>query len=263
MKIDISKNELYITDFYRVIQNRMPRKCFPPKEGRASDGLIYILKGSCMYTFSDGTRFTVSEGNVLYLAHDSIYSMVILDDVYEVIYSDFMFGGSEQRQSMCFTLQDSRKIENLFYRLKQAYLMKQSGYQSDCLAILYQLYTIILKASNASYLTSHSKKQIEQARAYILGNFSSKDLTVKTLAQQANISEVYFRKMFYAYFHCSPNRYIVNVRLSNAKELMRDHYLTLEDVAFQTGFSSLSYFCRVFKEHTGMTPRTFRSKLLT
>lgn len=51
----------------------------------------------------------------------------------------------------------------------------------------------------------------------------------------------------------SPHRW-----LAWARELMTYSFLTLEDCALQSGFSSLQYFCRVFKKGYGITPAKYR-----
>ncbi|MBQ7054474.1 MAG: helix-turn-helix transcriptional regulator, partial [Oscillospiraceae bacterium] len=84
-------------------------------------------------------------------------------------------------------------------------------------------------------------------------------LSVTSLAESIDLSEVYFRKLFKAQFDVSPAQYIISVRLKKAKELMRSPFLSLEECALQSGFSSLQYFCRVFKKATGATPGSYRN----
>ena len=75
------------------------------------------------------------------------------------------------------------------------------------------------------------------------------------------MSEVYFRKLFKSAIGVSPAKFMINCKTARAKELLSEDYLSLEEIAERCGFSSLSYFCRVFKSSTGMTPGEFRSKL--
>jgi AraC-like DNA-binding protein len=87
---------------------------------------------------------------------------------------------------------------------------------------------------------------------------SDESITVESLARHAGISEVYFRRLFKSVTGISPAKYITDQKIRRAKELLELDYLTLEDVSERCGFSSLSYFCRVFKENVGMTPGEFR-----
>ena len=88
------------------------------------------------------------------------------------------------------------------------------------------------------------------------------ELNVTRLAAKSEMSEVYLRKLFHMRYGCSPKQYIALSRLQYAKELMTIPTLTLEEIALQSGFSSLSYFCRTFKEQYGESPGEIRKELL-
>ena len=84
-------------------------------------------------------------------------------------------------------------------------------------------------------------------------------LSVSALAKIADMSEVYFRKLFKAEVGVSPLKYIISVRLKKAKQLMKNYpFLTLEECARQSGFSSLHYFSRVFLSEFGTNPSKYR-----
>ena len=262
MKIDISKNELYITSFRRVLKNYVPQKKIIHTTGRKCDAFLYVLSGNCEYQFRDGTHFTVQAGDVFYLANGSIYEMNVSKERYEVIFADFLFEETEERKSLCFSVINQEEYERSFQRLHNTYSAKDIGYVSKCLAELYRLYAKLISASNISYLPSASQKKAEEARDYILQNLTQNDLRLSKIAAAAAVSEVYLRKLFHAHYGASPNQYITNARLRYAKELMHEPNLTLENIALQCGFSSLPYFCRVFKEAEGISAGEFRKALM-
>ena len=116
-----------------------------------------------------------------------------------------------------------------------------------------------MQAARATqYLPGASRHPLERARAFILEHSADETLSIQSLARKADMSEVYFRKLFHALYGSTPIAYIMEVRLTNAKELMRYTDLSLEEIALQCGFSSLSYFCRVFKKQTDLTPSQYR-----
>lgn len=59
--------------------------------------------------------------------------------------------------------------------------------------------------------------------------------------------------------------YINNLRVDRAKALMREENISITDISVRVGFSSIHYFCRVFKRIVGQTPKDYansiRSKL--
>ncbi len=260
MNIDITKSELTITQLQHVLHSRMSPKRIHHTEGRPWDGLCYILNGCCHYTFSDGSALTTTRGCLLYLAKDALYNMHVEEGPYESIYVDFLFDAPQPRQSAVLLPRDAEETENRFHRLLQRFSHKTPGYRSDCLSILYRIYGA-LQASNApQYLPLSSRHRMESACAFIGEHLSDEALSVKALAQQAGISEVQFRKLFQAACGSTPIAYIIEKRLAHAKELMRYSDLSLEEIALQSGFSSLSYFCRVFKKQTSQTPGQYRSQ---
>lgn len=117
-----------------------------------------------------------------------------------------------------------------------------------------------MKTVNKIYISKSSRNKIAESKDYIDANFNDTSLSVDFLAEKAVMSNVYFRSLFKAQYHLSPSQYIISVRLKNAKSLMKYSFLTLEECALQSGFSSLQYFCRVFKKYTGMTPSEYRNQ---
>jgi len=85
-------------------------------------------------------------------------------------------------------------------------------------------------------------------------------LTNAVLAQECNVSEVYFRKLFVRYFNTSPKQFLIDVRLQNAKQLLTEGELEISAVSERCGFSNPYHFCRLFKAHTGMTPTQYRKE---
>ena len=57
-----------------------------------------------------------------------------------------------------------------------------------------------------------------------------------------------------------PARYIQKYRIDKAKELLVADKGSMEQIARATGFAGASYFCKVFKSVTGMTPSEFAEK---
>ena len=120
--------------------------------------------------------------------------------------------------------------------------------------ILYNIYNHLQQGADQSYLNKNKKDEITGIKRYMDEHFNQSDLSVSVLAEQIGISEVYFRKLFKAQYGISPSKHLISVRLKNAQKLMRSQFLTLEECALQSGFSSLQYFCRLFKKETGITP---------
>lgn len=256
-RIDITKNNLYINKFINVIKgtNRAHHRLLHV-QCRHSDAFVYILSGSCTYKFSYGDEYTVNKGDILYLAHQADYTMYIHTENYNFIFCDFEFNEASPRKSDVYTLNNPDYAENLFIKLLQ---YKDSF--PDLLSGLYNIYGIVMTAKNKVYISKSSQNKISESKNYIDTNFKDSSLSVNFLAKKTAVSEVYFRSLFKSQYNISPSQYIISVRIKNAKILMHYPFLSLEECALQSGFSSLQYFCRIFKKSTGMTPSEYKKQI--
>ncbi|MBQ2891056.1 MAG: helix-turn-helix transcriptional regulator [Clostridia bacterium] len=230
--------------------------------GRHSDAFVYILSGSCSYSFDDGRVFTVNQGDILYLAHNADYTMNIHTPSYRFIYCDFEFDGEDLRESNVYSLIEDSDSENLFRRLYKKYKTFSEDSFAECMSLLYTIYGIILRTQSKDHKKQSVEGKIGEAKEYIDTHFTDVAISVTALAEQTGMSEVYFRKLFKKQYNVSPSQYIISVRIKKAKQLLNYSFLTLEKCALQSGFSSVQYFCRVFKTITGITPSEYRNNKL-
>lgn len=254
--LDITHENLYIKSLIKVIQSERincTRTLYIDK--RHSDAFVYILSGKCLYTFED-TAFYAKQGDLLYLADSSAYSMKEHSERFSFIYCDFEFNSEKKRKSAVYSFKNSLEIENLFYKLLNTY----TNSFTECIRTLYKIYGLILKSAENRYNGSGIKAKIFEAKKYIDSNFSDTDLSVAFLSDMLKISEVYFRRHFKEIFGISPSEYITYTRINNSKELLKYPFLSIEECALQSGFNSLQYFCRVFKNSTGITPAVYRNR---
>ncbi|MBE6693135.1 MAG: helix-turn-helix domain-containing protein [Ruminococcaceae bacterium] len=100
--------------------------------------------------------------------------------------------------------------------------------------------------------------ELDAAVKYIYGNYSSPQLSNSILASQSFISEVYFRRLFTAHFGISPKKFILNLRIAKAKQLLSEGFGSVSSISEKCGFSSQYHFCRIFKARCGITPSEYR-----
>ncbi|HTJ10595.1 MAG TPA: helix-turn-helix domain-containing protein [Dinghuibacter sp.] len=96
------------------------------------------------------------------------------------------------------------------------------------------------------------RQQFEQVA---LEETSNPALTVGHLADRMNLSVSTLGRLCYRAYGLSPMKYVFNLRLERAALLLAQNYGRVKDVAYETGFSSLSYFSKCYKERYGVPPR--------
>lgn len=89
------------------------------------------------------------------------------------------------------------------------------------------------------------------------------DWNVESMAEYCKLSVGYFSHIFKKRMGAAPMRYLTELRIEKAKELIVTNSMSLSDIAPMVGFPDPLYFSRVFKKTTGIPPKEFRQSLLT
>ncbi|UXP32320.1 helix-turn-helix domain-containing protein [Reichenbachiella agarivorans] len=95
---------------------------------------------------------------------------------------------------------------------------------------------------------------LQKVVAVIEGNLADENFGVSELSEQINMSRSNLLRKVKQETGESVSILIRNVRLHNAKHLLKDDALTISEIAYQVGFSSTSYFTKCFRELYGYTP---------
>ncbi len=115
---------------------------------------------------------------------------------------------------------------------------------------------------------------IQQSEAYnitqiivheIINHYTETKFNLDTAYQLVPLSKEHLRKLFIKEHGISPSKFLLQKRLSLAKQLLskkEDGYLRINEIAETCGFNDHAYFCRVFKRETGLAPNEFQLVLL-
>ena len=102
---------------------------------------------------------------------------------------------------------------------------------------------------------------IEQIRGYIESHYME-DITLQDAAAQVHYSDAYFCRFFKQNFDKNFIMYLSELRVEKAKELLSDVTVNVKDIGQKVGIQDSSYFTKVFKRVTGLTPSEYRYKVL-
>ena len=87
-------------------------------------------------------------------------------------------------------------------------------------------------------------------------------LSSKVFNEKFGYNEKYITSLYKAQFGITPGKYICELRIALAKQIMRANpYILLKDVAVQTGYMDALYFSRVFKTKEGMSPSKYLQEM--
>jgi AraC-like DNA-binding protein len=94
---------------------------------------------------------------------------------------------------------------------------------------------------------------------FLAANLSRDELTRDVILQEMRVSRTRFYELLSATGKDSLPVLINELRMDKARELLKSTELTVGEVAYQVGFAEPSYFTRIFRKHSGVTPLEFRA----
>ena len=103
------------------------------------------------------------------------------------------------------------------------------------------------------------KDVIYKAIDYMKRSYHSK-LTLEDTAAHVNLSPSYFSKIFKEELGCSFNTYLNELRIEKSKSLLLAGSASMVEICELVGFEDQSYFTKVFKKITGVTPGKFKER---
>ena len=149
-------------------------------------------------------------------------------------------------------------IVALYNEAITAAVKQKSGFQQLLAGIVGRLLSLAyFYDRNSQFEESDTAKKISQAKVMIQDSFA--DISPEDIASRLCISYSSFRKTFKEYTGFSPARYISEVRMGKAKELLTNTSLSIKEVAYRVGYNNHDYFFTAFRHMTGRTPAEYRA----
>ena len=88
----------------------------------------------------------------------------------------------------------------------------------------------------------------------------AEQLDIAALARSASVSQAYFSRSFKSAFGETPHQYLMSRRMERAMALLRAGDLSVTEVCFAVGFSSLGSFSTQFRRFVGDSPSGYRQR---
>ena len=109
--------------------------------------------------------------------------------------------------------------------------------------------------------TSGYSKLVADIIDYIEKGYGRPELGVAELAARFRLTPSYINVLFKDETGSTIKKYISGVRIENAKQMIRQDYDRIAEIAEKCGYANANYFAKVFREETGMTPLEYRKML--
>lgn len=221
---------------------------------RPFHALSYRLSGNA--TFSDDNKTVqVGTGDLLYMPAGKGYHLVSTQE--QVICMHFTLSESVADEFFSFTPAAGTIFKESFCSLAQVWSSKRPGYNYKAMSLFYKILEQMTRQFSPDYLGADYAR-IEAAVTYMHENFFDPRLDIPTLCTLVHMSDTQLRKLFARVFSVTPLQYINTLRTDYASELLEGSMLSVEEVAYRSGFTDAKYFATVFKKYKGCSPSAFR-----
>ena len=102
-----------------------------------------------------------------------------------------------------------------------------------------------------------NREIMKKAVSYISQHYNE-PISLNYVANEVHLNPAYFSTLFKKEIGLSFKEYLNQVRIEESKRLLTNSNFSIIDIAIAVGFEDQSYFSKVFKKYTGMTPKQFR-----
>lgn len=163
-----------------------------------------------------------------------------------------------------FTPDDSAPFFSIWDELME--VARSDDYMRDMLINqhLSALLTLVMSESWHPEYAATSKKKASMAdvKEYLDQNYKNK-ITLDGLADGFFINKYYLTKVFKEQYGQSITAYLLNIRITRAKQLLRFSEKSVEEIGVEVGIGAPHYFSQVFKEVEGVPPSVYRKQWQT
>lgn len=200
-------------------------------------------------------------------AGDKVHSQKLLDEIlgHIIAHSNNDFNKAKSRVLELVVLLSRAALEGgadveQIFGLNYKYLNKVNKYKtveelSHWLSSMMARFTdCVFNIANLKHVDA-----IYKALDYIKRNYAEK-ITLEDVAAHVYLSPSYFSRIFKEEVDISFNNYLNKVRIENSKRLLLNDELGLVEISQMSGFEDQSYFSKVFKRVTGVTPGKYRQR---
>jgi AraC-like DNA-binding protein len=215
-----------------------------------NDGtLCFIGEDKYHYTFPDHTESYVR--SKLFLSSEELSGLIQVLNKVPHISERF---SREQITIGSLDAQNMQLAEQIFSRLDQ--ISPQADYyQAELYSALLRL--IILLGENNHAPTDNTLGAMQTAVDYI-NEHITENIGIEAVCSEIYMSKYHFCREFKKKIGMTVMEYILKTRITMAKELLCEGRMSVTEISEACGFSSISYFSRVFKNETNLTPLQYK-----
>lgn len=258
------KNLLYLQE---IGESQAQQPHVSTREKLSSYLFFIVTKGSGTLEYQNVT-YQLSQGDCVFIDCRRTYSHRSSGDLWELKWIHF-FGLNmdniyekylESGECPVFKSTNEKFFLQLWEQIFQYADSTTLTAEMEIYSNLTILVSALLHEHENMYAISYSERSdqnLQNIRKYLDTHYTEK-ITLDLLANLFFINKFYLTRIFREKFGISITGYLLQLRITHAKKLLRFTDLSIEEISHECGINDANYFSRVFKKVEGTTPGLFR-----
>ncbi len=194
-------------------------------------------------------NFEEAHCNENYQPHSRNFSVELEDRWYK------KFDIDKRQLPGCFVVDDVI-VKTLFANIFKETIINDHYSKLGIEGLLLQVFTQVLRDGPSKQTPSWIQKVRE-----LISYESPANMNLDYISAQVQIHPVTLSKEFGKYFHCSFSCYIRRVKCQKALQLLNKKHLSVDEIAWESGFTDGSHLAKAFKSVYQITPSAYRKAL--
>lgn len=264
-------NDLYSEDYLQVnccgITNyTAPEPITLRPDGRKDYQLIIVIEGEALFKLGEEDILLKGDEAIILPPHIKNHYYFYPDN--NIIWIHFT--GSEIEKILDvyslkgytkYSAMDAEDFLIFAEKIIEEFQLKRTGYMHNCNAALLNILTLLKRKIDA-HINIKVNNFIPEITAVLedMKLHFAENKEIADFAKICNLSPSRFAHLFAKKVGVSPHKYLINLRIKQAKYLLLNTNISLSNIAKSVGYDDSLYFSRVFKKYEGVSPSHFRKK---
>ena len=222
------------------------------------EGIYPIKKGTLCFIGSQKYHYTMPDDSERYVRSKLFISSEALGRVLGLLSEYTSFKNIFNEDSVVYAYIGESEQENVERIFEELYSYEEEKYLN---AMFYSCFMKLLVCLDRNIVESVSSpsKGMQKAIEYINRNVCE-NIGIDEICSALHVSKYHFCRQFKSKTGMTVMEYILKTRIVMAKNMLLKEDISITEISYRCGFSSISYFSRMFKKDTGMTPLAYRKR---
>ncbi len=229
----------------------------------------YELRPDSLFYCCGGSRYNLVAEEIEYIAlnfdltqrcsdQTNVFPRISLSGRAEIPLIETDFVEDADFLNGCLFIENAAVFASAIKRIVEEYSTRKLMYREAAGSMLKEMLIGLYRYS--PHPDTHSSEAVNKAIAHINTHYAG-PLSNRTLSDVSGYHINHLNRLFLRQTGATVHRYLLNVRIEEAKKLLMNTDLPLSDIAEQTGFNSSAHFSSYFRKTSGTSPSEYRKDL--